>query len=177
MTLADGTITYTPDAGFAGPATFTYTVCDDGTTNAAPDPLCDTAERSPSRWSAPTSRPSPTARTSPSPRTTRSPIVLTGSDPDGDPITFAIATPPAHGTLSGTAPNVTYTPAADYFGPDSFTFTTNDGATASVPATVSITVTEVNDPPVVGTDAVHARWRRARCRRRLRHPTAATRAA
>ena len=47
---------------------------------------------------------------------------------------------------------MTYTPAADYFGPDSFTFTTNDGATASVPATVSITVTEVNDPPVVGTD-------------------------
>ena len=41
-TLADGTITYVPDTGFAGPATFTYTVCDDGTTNAAPDPLCNT---------------------------------------------------------------------------------------------------------------------------------------
>ena len=35
VTLADGTITYTPDAGFAGTATFTYTVCDDGTTDAA----------------------------------------------------------------------------------------------------------------------------------------------
>ena len=39
------------------------------------------------------------------------PIVLTGSDPDGDALTFALATGPAHGTLSGTPPDLTYTPA------------------------------------------------------------------
>ena len=61
-----------------------------------------------------------------------------------------------HGTLSGTAPPLTYTPAADYFGPDSFTFTVFDGQATSVPATVTITVTEVNDPPVAGADSVTA---------------------
>jgi Bacterial Ig domain/Dockerin type I domain len=69
-------------------------------------------------------------------------ITLTGSDPDSPPLalTFAIAANPAHGTLSGTAPNVTYTPSAGYHGADSFTFTTNNGTNTSAAATVSITV-------------------------------------
>jgi uncharacterized repeat protein (TIGR01451 family) len=74
------------------------------------------------------------------------PITLTASDPDGDPLTFAIETAPAHGVLTGVAPNVVYTPQADYFGPDSFTFSAHDG-TVSASAVVSITVTPVNDPP------------------------------
>jgi hypothetical protein len=81
------------------------------------------------------------------PKNTAVPITLTGSDPDGDTLTFAVASDPAHGTLSGTAPGLTYTPAAGYTGPDSFTFTVNDGHTTSDPATVSITVTEKNKPP------------------------------
>ncbi len=72
-------------------------------------------------------------------------IELTGSDPDGDEITFAIATQPAHGTLSGAPPTVTYTPAAGYDGPDSFTYTASDGERTSAPATVGITVTP--EPP------------------------------
>jgi hypothetical protein len=67
---------------------------------------------------------------------------------DGDALTFTIVTPPAHGTLAGTAPNLTYTPAANYNGPDSFSFKANDGTVDSSPATVSITVTPVNDAPV-----------------------------
>jgi hypothetical protein len=67
-------------------------------------------------------------------------ITLTGSDADGDPLTFAIVTGPANGVLSGTAPNVTYTPAANYSGSDSFTFKVNDGTVDSTVATVSITV-------------------------------------
>ncbi|MGC9036977.1 MAG: cadherin domain-containing protein, partial [Verrucomicrobiia bacterium] len=52
-------------------------------------------------------------------------ITLTGSDIENDPLTFAIVAGPAHGTLSGTPPNVTYTPAANYNGSDSFTFKVN----------------------------------------------------
>ena len=47
-------------------------------------------------------------------------IALSASDPDGDALTYTVGAP-AHGTLSGTAPNLTYTPAANYNGPDSFT--------------------------------------------------------
>jgi hypothetical protein len=50
-------------------------------------------------------------------------------------------TGPAHGTLSGTAPNLTYTPSTNYSGTDSFTFQANDGTTNSPTATVSISVT------------------------------------
>jgi len=71
-------------------------------------------------------------------------VVLSGSDADGSIVSYAIATPPSHGVLSGTAPNLVYTPDADYAGADSFTFTVTDnqGAT-SAPATVAITVTTV----------------------------------
>ena len=51
-----------------------------------------------------------------------------------------MVTQPAHGSLSGTAPNLTYTPAANYNGADSFTFKVNDGQADSAAATVSITV-------------------------------------
>jgi len=44
------------------------------------------------------------------PRNTPTAITLTGSDPDNDPLTFEIVTPPTYGTLTGDAPNVTYTP-------------------------------------------------------------------
>jgi hypothetical protein len=78
-------------------------------------------------------------------------ITLTGFDPEnGYNITYEIVTGPAHGALSGTPPNVTYTPAADYAGADSFTFHTIDDKNAASPThTVSITVTAINDAPVL----------------------------
>lgn len=81
-------------------------------------------------------------------------ITLAGGDPDGDSVTFTIVAGPAHGSLSGTAPLLTYTPAQDFTGPDGFTFKTNDGAVDSNVASISITVTPVNDPPVAGDQAV-----------------------
>lgn len=75
-------------------------------------------------------------------------VTLTGADLDGDAITFSIVDGPANGTLSGDAPNLTYTPNENYFGPDSFTFVTNDGEYDSSVATVTIEVTPVNDQPV-----------------------------
>ena len=74
-------------------------------------------------------------------------ITLTGSDPEGSPITFSLVTPPAHGVLNGSIPNYTYVPNPNFNGSDSFTFKTNDGLLNSAPATVTITVRPVNDPP------------------------------
>jgi hypothetical protein len=67
-------------------------------------------------------------------------IFLRGSDPDFDTLTFLIDTPPDHGVLSGTPPNVLYTPNSGFSGADSFVFKTNDGKLDSTAANVSITV-------------------------------------
>jgi hypothetical protein len=84
-------------------------------------------------------------------------IVLTGTDVDGDPLTFTIVSPPTRGVLIGTAPNVTYGPAPNYNGPDSFTFRVNDGLANSAVGTVSLTVTPVNDAPVAQTGSFTTR--------------------
>ena len=47
-------------------------------------------------------------------------ITLTGTDVEGNALTYTVVTQPAHGTLSGTAPNLTYTPAANYNGSRQF---------------------------------------------------------
>lgn len=74
------------------------------------------------------------------------PITLTGGDANGDPLDFLITTPPAHGTLSGTLPALTYTPAPGYRGADSFTFNASDGAANSPPATVTLAVNATYTP-------------------------------
>lgn len=69
-------------------------------------------------------------------------ITLTGSSPRSA-VSFINVTAPAHGTLTGTAPNLTYTPNAGYTGPDFFTFQVLDSLGAaypSAPGTVSILV-------------------------------------
>lgn len=75
-------------------------------------------------------------------------ITLGGSDPENSPLSFTILTDPLHGTLSGDAPALTYTPISNFNGADSFTFKVNDGSLDSTPATISITVNPVNDLPV-----------------------------
>lgn len=74
-------------------------------------------------------------------------IALRGFDPQGSNLTFSIVTPPSHGNLSGTPPNVTYTPALNFGGLDTFTFKVNDGTFDSAPATVSIDVVPPPTPP------------------------------
>lgn len=80
-------------------------------------------------------------------------ITLTATDADSDPLNYAIASSPAKGILSGTAPNLTYTPNPDYNGADSFSFKANDGLADSNGAVVAITVTPVNDAPVAMGDS------------------------
>ena len=82
-------------------------------------------------------------------------IAISADDPDGDLLTYTLLTQPSHGTLSGTAPKLLYTPAAGYLGPDSFTFVADDGDGPSLPATVSITV--ALPPPVGQLDEYGAR--------------------
>jgi hypothetical protein len=82
-------------------------------------------------------------------------IVLTGSDVEGDGLTYSVVDGPTNGVLNGTAPNVTYTPNADYNGADSCAFRVNDGQADSNLATVSIIVNAVNDEPVAQGQAVN----------------------
>jgi hypothetical protein len=69
-------------------------------------------------------------------------ITLTGSDPENHALTFSVVSGPTHGTLSGTAPNLVYTPSTNFSGSDSFTFKVNDGTQFSTTKTVSITVNQ-----------------------------------
>ena len=88
-------------------------------------------------------------------KNTQQAISLTATDTNNDPLTYTVLTQPAHGTLTGTAPNLNYNPDTDYVGADSFTFKANDGTTDSNTATVSITVQgPVNDPPVANNQAI-----------------------
>ena len=69
-------------------------------------------------------------------------INLSGTDPENDQLQYNIIDIPNSGSLSGSAPSITYTPNTDYIGFDSFTFTVNDGNLISDPATISITISE-----------------------------------
>ncbi len=69
-------------------------------------------------------------------------ITLSGFDANGDALTFAIQDSPTNGTLTGTAPDMTYAADLGFFGIDTFTYVANDGTTNSEPATVTITVLE-----------------------------------
>jgi hypothetical protein len=81
-------------------------------------------------------------------------ITLSGSDPDGDSLSFSVAAGPSHGSLRGTEPNLVYMPVKDFNGSDGFTFMVSDGSASSAEAIVSITVTSVNDPPVAEDDSI-----------------------
>ena len=139
-------LTYTPDADYNGSDSFTFKA-NDGTTdsNVATVSITVTAVNDP---------PIADAQSVTTDEDTAKAIVLTGSDVEGDPLSFSVVASPQHGALSGTPPNVTYTPALNYNGPDSFTFKANDGTDDSSPATVSITVTAVNDAPVADAQSV-----------------------
>jgi hypothetical protein len=82
--------------------------------------------------------------------TTPLPVTLTGTDPNTHPnvsLTFTVTGGPAGGTLSGTAPNLTYTANGGFTGDDSFTFKVDDGKYESPEETVSIAVVPLPSPP------------------------------
>ena len=71
---------------------------------------------------------------------------------------FSIVSGPAHGSLSGTPPAVTYTPATNYNGADSFTFSASDGVSNSAPATVSISILAGQPVIFAWTNALGGVW-------------------
>jgi serine protease AprX len=76
------------------------------------------------------------------------------TDIDGDDLNAVLGSAPSHGTLTlSTAGSFTYTPVGNYNGPDVFNYRANDGTGNSNLATVTITVTPVNDLPVAANDS------------------------
>jgi hypothetical protein len=150
----DGSFTYTPTTGFHGSDSFTYKA-NDGKVDSAPATVSITVQRA-------NAVPVAADQSASTNEDTAKQITLSASDADDDPLTFSIVDGPSNGGLGSigaadcSAVNVctatvTYTPAANYNGPDAFTFRANDSLTDSNTATVSLTVTAVNDAPVLDT--------------------------
>ncbi|EHB55891.1 outer membrane adhesin like protein [Mycolicibacterium rhodesiae JS60] len=80
-------------------------------------------------------------------------VLSNDSDPDGDSVTIVEVANPAHGSATYSGGSVTYTPAANYTGADTFTYTITDGRGEKVTGTVNVTVSPINDAPVAGNPA------------------------
>jgi uncharacterized repeat protein (TIGR01451 family) len=78
-------------------------------------------------------------------------ITLSGRDVSAQPLSYEIVDPPHGGLLTGTLPDITYTPVENFTGPGVFTFRVSNGVTTSNPAQVYLTVTREGDltPPQV----------------------------
>ena len=140
-----GSVIYTPNANYFGLDTFTYTVNDGhGGTDTATVTVTILPVNDP---------PIANNQLVVTNEETAVAITLTASDVDGGSLTYSVLSTPLYGTLSGVAPNVTYIPAPNAVGPDSFTFRVNDGAVDSNVATVSIVVNGINDPPTAANDS------------------------
>lgn len=146
---ATGAYTYTPEANYNGPDSFTFKVSDASLSSAPAavgitvNPVNDT----PVALSDTVTTDEDTAYTG----------TLTVTDPDaGEVFAFSKGSEPSHGTLSlNTATGeYTYTPESNYNGSDSFTYTVSDTASTSVAATVMITVAPVNDVPIATAASV-----------------------
>ncbi len=132
-------LTYTPQPNFNGSDSFTFNV-NDGTVDGVPVTVLIIVK-------AVNDPPTANDDSVTTQEDTLVSITLAGSDPDGDAMSYSVVKDPSHGSLSGTGPNLTYTPNANFNGSDSFLFKVNDGTVDSAAATVSITVRPVNDPP------------------------------
>ncbi len=144
--FANGSFTYTP----AGSGTFTFTYAAfDGTAASVPATVTIVVNGRPVAGND-----SYTGNEDGLLNIAATGVLANDTDPESSPLTATAATQPLHGTLSLTATGAfTYTPVANYFGPDSFTYTVSDGLRTSLPGTVSLTILAVNDAPVAQNDS------------------------
>ena len=143
----DGTVTYTPAENYNGTDSFTYSITDaDGDVSTATVSLTINPEND-----------NPVAVDDDVSLNEDASAVIdvlaNDTDLDGDNLTVTEVTQPANGTVVINADGtVTYTPDANYYGDDSFTYTISDGQGGTDTATVSLTVNPENDAPVAADD-------------------------
>jgi hypothetical protein len=146
-----GQVVYTPGADFVGTDSFTYTIADGhGGASTATVTVTVTAVND-----------APVAvndvATVAEDATVAINVTANDLDVDGDVLGIIAVSTPAHGTatlltLGPDAGRVSYTPAANFAGADSFTYTVSDGHGGTATASVSVTVTAVNDAPIAADD-------------------------
>jgi len=83
-------------------------------------------------------------------------ITLMGTDPEGDALTFNLLSSTANGVLTGTPPELSYRPAANFHGSDSFEYSVADGVSSNASAVVDISILPVNDPPIAISQTIQA---------------------
>lgn len=132
-TIADGRLTYAPEAGFSGIEEFTV-AASDGFTVSEPALVRITVLPTPN---VPVATPLHLVVR----QGQQVAITLQGSSPIDGELTYAIVQAPASGSLAGTAPNLLFTAAAGAGGDITFSYTVTNAAATSAPALVTITVT------------------------------------
>ncbi|HVE64914.1 MAG TPA: Ig-like domain-containing protein [Mycobacteriales bacterium] len=146
-----GVCTYTPVGGFTGSDRFTYTASDGkGGSSVASVTIRVTAAPPP-----PNSPPVARDDVASVAEDSVADITVTANDSDSDPdqaLAVIGATRPLHGSVECAGTTCRYVPDPDFSGTDSFRYTVSDGAGGSATATVRITVTPVEDPPLAAAD-------------------------
>ena len=173
VSISGTDVIFTPTADFYGPASFSYTVQDNGTTDSAAAPLTSSAATV--SFDITEVNDGPVAVNDALTAIAEDSGVRTipfadllandtrGPSNEGDQtITVASVSTPVGGTVTISGNNVIFTPTTDFNGAASFAYTVQDngttggasGAQTSAPATVSFTITEVNDLPLPGNDSL-----------------------
>ncbi|MEM1255078.1 MAG: tandem-95 repeat protein [Cyanobacteria bacterium P01_H01_bin.21] len=149
-TPADGNddfITYTPNANFVGTDSFTYKIDDNnGGTDTA------TVNVTIINGNLPVAT-NDSATVAEDTQITLD-VLANDTDADSDTLSLESVLPTINGSTSIAGNRVIYTPDANFNGTDSFSYTVTDGNGGSANATVSITVTSVNDAPVANDDTL-----------------------
>ncbi len=149
---AQGDVEFTPAADYNGPASFTYTVSDGngGTSTATVDLTVNAVNDDPvANADSGFSTNEDTLVT-----ILASALLANDTDADNDTLTILSVQDAVNGTVVLNAQgDVEFTPAADYNGPASFTYTVSDGNGGTSTATVDLTVNAVNDDPVAVADS------------------------